>query len=81
MLNDKRLNFTANNSQLTAGMLVGVLVASSTGGTIRVADTAGTICNTMAVVAGGWYPMPCNYVGTLTITVGGTLDATLFYKL
>ena len=80
-MNQKRLNFTATNTQLTAGTLVGILVASSSTGTVKVADGKGTICNTMSVAAATWYPMPCDYVGGLTITVGGTLDATLFYKL
>lgn len=79
MANDKRLNFTATNTSLTAGKLKGILVASSTAGTIKVADGKGTICNTMSVAAGTYYQMPADYVGGLTITVGGTLDATLFY--
>ena len=78
---DKRLNITATNAQLSAGNLLGILVASSTSGTIKVADGKGTICNTMNVSEGVFYPMPCKYLGGLTITVGGTLDATLFYKL
>ena len=80
-MQNKRLNFIATNATLTNVNPVGVLVASSTGGTIRLTDTAGTICNTMTVVTGGWYPMPCTSLGTLAITVGGTLDATLFYTL
>lgn len=80
-MNAKRLNFTATNTQLSAGTLVGILVASSAAGTIKVADGKGTIVNTMSVAAATWYPMPSDYLGGLTITVGGTLDATLFYTL
>lgn len=77
---DRRLNFTATSTDLTQGTIIGVLVASATTGTIKVADAKGTICNTMSVAAGGWYPMPCKFIGGLTITVGGTVDATIFYK-
>ncbi len=79
MANNKRLNLTATNASLSAGTLVGILVASSSAGTIKVADGKGTICNTMSVAAATYYPMPADFVGGLTITVGGTLDATLFY--
>jgi len=75
----KRLNFTATTTQLRDGNLVGILVASSTAGTIKVADAAGTIVNTMSVTAGQYYPMPFEFRGGLTITVTGTLDATLSY--
>lgn len=77
----ERLNITATNTALKSGNLLGILVASSTGGTLKVADVNGTICNTMAVAAGGFYRMPCRFKGGLTVTVGGTLDATIFYKL
>lgn len=79
---DRRLNFTATTTAIAdAGNILGILVASSTAGTIKVADGKGTICNTMSVTAGTFYRMPCRYVGGLTITVTGTLDATIFYKL
>lgn len=80
---DKRFNFSATNAAVGSkqgGQLLGVLVASSTAGTLKVEDGVGTICNTMSVTAGVYYPMPCRYKGLLTVTVGGTLDATLFYK-
>lgn len=79
---DKRHNFTATATVgKTGGSLLGVLVASSSGATIKVADSKGTICNTMTAVAGQFYPMPCKWFGELTITVSGTLDATAFFKL
>lgn len=77
---DKYRNFTATTTVENNGNLLMILVASSSGGTIRVSDTQGTIVNTMAVVGGSPYPMPCKWRGTLTITVTGTLDATVFYK-
>lgn len=77
----KRLNFTATTTQLRDGHLTGIAVASSAAGTIKVADAAGTIQNTTSVTAGQFYPMPCDFRGGLTITVGGTLDATVFYQV
>lgn len=80
---DKRLNFTATTADAGSaqgGQLLGVLVASSSSGTLKVEDGIGTICDTMSVSAGVFYPMPCRYTGLMTLTVGGTLNATLFYK-
>jgi len=78
---DKRLNITATNTALVSGNLLGVLVASSSTGTLKFADVDGTIVNTMSVAAGTFYRIPCRFRGGLTVTVGGTLDATIFYKL
>lgn len=77
----KRLNFTGTQTAILkpGGGLLGILVASSTLGTLKVADAVGTIVDTMSVVAGQFYPMPCDFATSLTITVGGTLSATLFY--
>lgn len=79
---DKHLNFTATVAAgPVSGNLIGILVASSTGGTVKLATTVnGTIVNTMSVAAGTFYRIPCRFKGALVITVGGTLDATLFYK-
>ena len=77
---DKRLNFTATNTTLKSGSLLGVLVASADTGTLKFADPDGTIVNTMSVAAGTFYRIPCRFKGGLTITVGGTVDATVFYK-
>jgi hypothetical protein len=78
---DKYLNFTATVAAgPTSGNLLGILVASSSSGTIKLATASRTIVNTMSVTAGQFYPVPCRYHGALVITVGGTLDATLFYR-
>jgi len=76
-----RLNITATNTALKSGNLIGILVASSTSGTLKVADVNGTICNTMNVTEGSFYRMPTRFMGGLTVTVGGTLNATIFYKI
>jgi hypothetical protein len=78
---DKYQNFTATATvRASAGNLLGILVASSSSGTVKVVAGSNTIVNTMSVTAGQFYPMPCKFVGALVITVTGTLDATVFYK-
>ena len=77
-----RKNITATNTALSAGFLVGIFVsqASSTP-TLKVADADGTIANTFTPTAGVFYPFPCKYKGGLTVTISGTVDATIFYDL
>ena len=77
----QRLNITATNATITgAGNLIGIFVASASGSpTIKVADTGGTIANTFTPTAATFYPLPCRYIGTVTVTIGGTVDATVFY--
>ena len=77
----ERLNITATNATLTIGTLLGVFVSSSSAGTLKFADGKGTIANTFSAAAATFYRLPCRFQGTLTVTVGGTLDATIFYKL
>lgn len=81
-----RLNFTATTTITpTSGYgvgnhLLGVFVAqASSTPTLKVADTVGNIANTFIPSQGTFYPMPCDFSGTLTITVGGTVDATVFW--
>lgn len=78
----KRLNITATNATLVGNKkLIGIFVASASGSpTIKVADTAGTIVNTFTPVAATFYRIPCESSGTLTITIGATVDMTLFYR-
>lgn len=62
--------------------VVGLLVASSAAGTIKITDGDGaTVVNTMSVAAATYYKIPVKLKGDVTITVGGTLDATLFYSV
>lgn len=77
----KHLNITATNSQLKEGNLLGIFVsqASSTP-TLKVADAKGTIANTFTPTAGVFYRLPAVFRGVLTVTVGGTVDATIFYQ-
>ena len=75
----KRLNITATNASLSDGFLMGIFV-SQTSGTIKVEDGKGVIANTFSPIAGTFYPLPCQYLGTLTVTISGTVDATVFYN-
>lgn len=77
---DKRKNFTGSTTIGQSGNLLGVLVASATGATLAVSDSTGVIAGAITVDPGAFYPMPCKWVGTLTLTVTGTIDATAFYK-
>ena len=82
----QRKNLTATDSTIicpTSGgglALLGVFVsqASSTP-TLKLADTLGTIANTFTPAAGTFYPLPCQLNGTLTVTISGTVDCTVFY--
>ena len=56
--------------------LLGIFVSSSTAGTIKIQDDSNTVVNTFAVDGGVFYPIPASCKGTVTITVGETLDAT-----
>ena len=81
-----RKNITATDATIiapTSGgglFLLGIFVAqASASPTIKVADTAGTIANTFTPFAGTFYALPCQISGTLTVTISGTVDATVFY--
>ena len=80
------LNITSTNATISAPTgaggtyLLGIFVAqASATPTLKVADTGGTIANTFTPAAGTFYPMPCGIRGTLTVTISGTVDATIFY--
>lgn len=70
-----------NTAPASGGLfLLGIFVAqASATPTLKVADTLGTIANTFTPAAGTFYPFPCQLGGTLTVTIGGTVDATIFY--
>lgn len=75
-----RLNITATNATLERVSLMGIFVSqASSVPTIKVADASGTIANTFTPVAGTYYKMPCETHGALTVTISGTVDATVFY--
>lgn len=77
----KPLRITGTVSNLNAPMIIGVIVAASTAGTIKIDDTAQaggtTQLNTTTLTAGTFLPLYMKCAGNTTVTVGGTLDATL----
>lgn len=82
----ERLNISATDSSIksslsTGGLcLVGIFVASASNTpTIKVADSNGIIANTFTPTGPAFYRLPCQIGGTLTVTIGGTVDCTVFY--
>jgi len=72
-------NFTATTSIATAKGILGILTASTTGGTVVVTDTAGTaITGTLTPAAGSYIPIPAKCTG-LTLTVANTINCTVFW--
>jgi hypothetical protein len=66
------------------GVLIGIFVSSSTSGTLKIYDSltqANTIIvNTTATLVGGtFYRIPARFTTGLSITIGGTIDFTVFY--
>lgn len=71
---------TATVSNLNSPGIIGIIVASSTSGSIKIEDkpngTTTTELNTM-ILPVGFTPLNMRCTGDTTITVAGTLDATL----
>lgn len=79
----KRITATGNIKPI-GGRLLGILVASTTAGTIQLYDSATTtttypITGVITPVAGMFIPIPAEFTTGLYAVVGGTLDATLIY--
>jgi hypothetical protein len=66
------------------GYLLGIFVASSSAGTIKLWDNTSAattvLVNTFSAVAGQWYPLPYHFKKGLFITVGGTIDYSISYS-
>ena len=75
-------NITATTTVYTGtGGLLGIFVASaSSTPTIKVSDGAGTLVNTFTPVAATFYPMPGRFNTSLVVTIGGTVDCTVFWS-
>lgn len=80
-----RLNLTSTGTIGGTGQfgkLMGVFVAQASGSmTLQISDSQGNIANTFSPLAGTYYPLPCYWFGTLTITITGTGDCTVFYDI
>jgi hypothetical protein len=75
-------NFTATTTLSIPGLkLLGIFVASSSSGTIKLQDGSDTIVNTFSTSAGTFYPIPVEVKTSLVITVTGTQDATALYSV
>jgi hypothetical protein len=73
------------NSTLSGVSLLGVIVNTTTGGTLTITDSpvsAGsrTLLNAMPLSNPGWITLGLRTVGAVTITVGGTATVTMVYK-
>lgn len=84
---NKYKNFTASTSAVKngPGNLIGVFVNSTTAGTLKIYDsltqTGAVMNNTTQYPAVGYYPLGGASFGIgLSVTVGGTIDATLYYE-
>ena len=66
-----------------SGRVVGIFVASSSSGTIKLWDNTSAattvLVNTFSATAATWYPTPFAFGTGLYITVGGTIDYTVSY--
>lgn len=73
-------NITSTTTVWTGtGGLLGIFVASTSGGTLRISDGSGTMVNTFTPVAATFYPLPGRFNTSLVVTVTGTLDCTVFW--
>lgn len=75
-------NITATTTLYTgAGGLLGIFVASaSSSPTIKVQNGTNTLVNTFTPVAATFYPMPGCFNTSLVVTIGGTVDCTVFWS-
>ena len=75
-------NITSTTTVFTGtGGLLGIMVASASGSpTIKVQDGSATIVNTFTPVAGIFYPIPARFATSLVVTIGATVDCTVFWN-
>jgi hypothetical protein len=78
---NRRKNLTATGTIQNATSFLGVFVSQASAvPTIKVADAGGNIINTLTPTAGQFYKCPCRVKGDLTVTISGTVDATVLYN-
>lgn len=80
-----RVTQAATNTALSGVTLVGVLVESSTSGTLSITDSpqsaaSRTLVNALPLTAGQYVPLPLRTVGNVVVTVGGTGAIVLIYN-
>ena len=74
-------NITATTTiYVGTGGLLGIFVASaSSSPTITVSDGASTLVAQFTPVAATFYPMPGRFGTSLIVTLGGTVNCTVFW--
>jgi hypothetical protein len=78
--NYTNLTATATVKTGTGGMF-GIFVASASNTpTIKVSDGAGTVVNTFTPAGATFYTIPANFSTSLVVTIGGTVDCTVFWS-
>jgi hypothetical protein len=74
-------NITATTTVTNSnGGLFGIFVASASGTpTIKVSDGSTTIVNTFTPAGATFYQIPASFGTSLVVTIGGTVDCTVFW--
>jgi len=74
-------NITSTTTVYTGtGGLFGIFVASASGTpTLKVSDGTTTVVNTFTPAAATFYTIPARFGTSLIVTVGGTVDCTVFW--
>lgn len=75
-------NITSTTTVTTnAGGCYGIFVASASNTpTLKVSDGETTIVNTFTPAAATFYQIPARFGTSLVVTVGGTVDCTVFWS-
>ena len=75
-------NITSTTTVYTGtGGVLGVFVASCSGGpSIKINDGASTIVDTFVPSAATWYAIPARFNTSLSVTIGGTVNCTVFWS-
>ena len=75
-------NITATTTVFTGtGGLFGIFVSSaSSTPTIKVSDGSGTLVNTFTPTGATFYQIPGRFNTSLVVTIGGTVDCTVFWS-
>lgn len=69
------------NPSGAAVKLLGIFVATTSGGTIALSDGSTAVVSAFTPLAATFYPLPFEFSTSLVITVSGTLDATASYSV
>lgn len=75
-------NLTATGTVFTgSGGMFGIFVASASNTpTIKVSDGATTVVNTFTPAGATFYTIPARFSSSLVVTIGGTVDCTVFWS-